>query len=191
MAMEINDSYNRYGTDYEEQLKARRQEKAEEAKAAEKNSSVEKGRNDVSALKDEYISSEASGNKPSGLYRLGQDENGNPKVFYDDPKKRAGKEAAEKESAEKEQAGKKAVDADQDENPKASEEKCVGSTDRVDREIKRLKEQKKQLEQQIRAAAGDEEKVKELQAELTQLESELSQKDNDTYRRQNTVFTSV
>ena len=37
MAMEINDSYNRYGTDYEEQLKARRQEKAEEAKAAEKN----------------------------------------------------------------------------------------------------------------------------------------------------------
>ena len=39
--------------------------------------------------KDEYISSEKSGSKPSGLYRLGQDENGNPKVMYDDPKRAA------------------------------------------------------------------------------------------------------
>lgn len=179
MAMEINRSYNHYETDYEEQLRARRQEKAEEAEEAKK---AEKDSNGIPAPKDEYISSEASGNKPSGLYRLGQDENGNPKVIYDDPKRQA-----EKESAEREQAGKKAVDADQDENPKASEEKCVGSTDQVDREIKKLKEQKKQLEQQIKAA-GDEEKVKELQAKLTQVESELSQKDNDTYRRQHTVF---
>lgn len=158
MAMEINRSYNHYETDYEEQLKARRQEKAQEAKKAEKEDSAEKDNNEIPAPKDEYISSEASGNKPSGLYRLGQDENGNPKVFYDDPK--------------------------------ASGEKCVGSTDQVDREIKRLKEQKKQLEQQIKTAAGDEEKVKELQAKLAQVESELSQKDNDTYRRQNTVFTN-
>lgn len=163
MAMEINRSYNHYETDYEEQLKARRQEKAQEAKKAD---GAEQDNNESSAPKDEYISSEASGNKPSGLYRLGQDENGNQKVFYDDPKKQGG------------------------ENPKASEEKCVGSTDQVDREIKKLKEQKKQLEQQIKTAAGDEEKVKELQAKLAQVEGELSQKDNDTYRRQHTVFVN-
>lgn len=185
MAMEINCSYNHYETDYEEQLKARRQEKVQEAKKAEKADSAEKDSKGISAPKDEYISSEASGNKPSGLYRLGQDENGNPKVFYDDPKKQGGSEEAEKE-----QAGKKAVDADQDENTKAPKERCVGSTDQVDREIKKLKEQKKQLEQQIKTAAGDEEKVKELQAKLAQVESELSQKDNDTYRRQHTVFVN-
>ena len=35
---------------------------------------------------DEYISSEKSGKKPMGLYRIGQDENGNRKIFFDDPK---------------------------------------------------------------------------------------------------------
>ena len=87
------------------------------------------------------------------MYRMGQDENGNPKVLYDDPKK------------------------------------CTANTDEVDREIKKLKEQKQQLEQKINAAAGDEEKVKELEKKLSQVEGELSQKDNDTYRRQNAVFS--
>ena len=50
---------------------------------------------------------------------------------------------------------------------------------------------KKQLQQQIKSAAGDEEKVRQLQAELAQVENELSQKDNDTYRKQNTVFTEA
>ncbi|MDE6219104.1 MAG: hypothetical protein K2G51_01495 [Lachnospiraceae bacterium] len=177
MAMEINGNYSHYGTDYEEQMKAKREERASEAKKTEE----KKESDEIPVPMDEYISSEASGRKPSGLYRLGQDENGNPKVIYDDPKK----------AAKKESSGKKAVNADQDENPKASEEKCVGSTDQVDREIRQLKEQKQQLEQQIKAASGDEEKVRELQAKLAQVESELSQKDNDTYRRQNSVFTNI
>ena len=185
MAMEINGSYGNYGLDYEEQLRAKRQEKAEEAEKAEKEREAGKNTDRIPEPRDEYISSEASDRKPTGLYRLGQDENGNPKVLYDDPKKPA-REAEEKEFAEK-----KPVDADKAEDPGAAGEKCVGSTDRVDQENRRLKEQKKQLQQQIKSAAGDEEKVRQLQTELARVENELSQKDNDTYRKQNTVFTNV
>ena len=67
-------------------------------------------------------------------------------------------------------------------------EKCTGNTDKVDREIKKLKGKVKELEQQIQSASGDEEKVKELEKKLTQVKQELSLKDNDTYRRKNTVF---
>ena len=187
MAMEINGNYSHYGTDYEEQLKAKREERADEAKKAEEKKANEKKAeenkesNEIPVPKDEYISSETSGRKPSGLYRLGQDENGNPKVIYDDPRK-----ASEKESAQK-----RPVDGDQDKPSKASEEKCVADTDQVDREIQKLKEQKKQLEQQIKSASADEEKVRELQAKLAQVENELSQKDNDTYRKQNSIVTNA
>ena len=70
-------------------------------------------------------------------------------------------------------------------------EEVTGNTDAVDREIEKLKKRKLQLEQQIRKASGNEEKIKELEKKLAQVESELSQKDNDTYRRQHTVVTSL
>ena len=76
-----------------------------------------------------------------------------------------------------------------EEKPAKKAEKCTTNTDNVDREIERLKEDKKQLEQQIKVAAGDEEKMKELEKKLAQIEGELSQKDNDTYRRQNAVIS--
>lgn len=71
------------------------------------------------------------------------------------------------------------------------EEKYVGSTDRVDREIEKLKEKKKQLLQQIQAASGEEKKVEDLKRELAQVEGELSRKDNDTYRKQNMSMRKV
>jgi len=117
--------------------------------------------------KDEYISSEKSGLKPSGLYRMGQDENGNPKVLYDDPKK------AQMQSSSQ---------------PTKKAEKCTTDTDAVDREIEKLKEEKKQIEQQIKSEK-DENKVKELEKRLAQIEIELSQKDNDAYRRQNAIVS--
>ena len=166
MAMEINGNYNNRRTDYEESLKAKQQEKAGEAQKEREAGNDSDG---IPVPKDEYISSEKSGRKPSGLYRLGQDENGNPKVLYDDPKKPAG--------------------TDKGGSPERAEEKCTGNTDQVDREIEKLKEKKQQLEQQIKMASGDEEKVKELENQLAQVENELSQKDNDTYRRQHSVFT--
>ncbi len=157
MSMKINGNYNDSRTNYAEQLKAEqsldRAERAEETKKVQNDPNAS---DKITVPCDEYTSSKKTGEKPSGLYQLGQDENGNRKVFFDDPKK--------------------------------SEEKCVGNTDKVDREIEKLKEKQQQLEQQIQTAAGDEEKVRELEKKLAQVEAELRQKDNDTYRRQNSEF---
>ena len=156
MSMKIGENYPECSTEYLEKM----QPKAETVKETEN----QVNGNSMPLPKDEYISSEKSGNKPSGLYRMGQDENGNPKVLYDDPKK------VQKKSA----TGKA--------------EECTTNTDAVDREIEKLKEEKRQLEQQIQAETDDE-KVKELEKKLAQVEAELNQKNNDTYRRQNAVVS--
>lgn len=172
MSMEVSNNYKDYKNDYLERLQENR-DKAEETGKAQGAGNKSEG---IPVPKDEYISSEQSGSRPSGLYRMGQDENGNPKVLYDDPKK-----AAREDKKEQPKVGT--------DSPKEDAEKCTTNTDKVDREIKKLKEQKQQLEQQIKAASGDEEKVKELEKKLSQIEGELSQKDNDTYRRQNAVIS--
>ena len=156
MSMKIGENYPECSTEYLEKM----QPKAETVKETEN----QVNGNSMPVPKDEYISSEKSGNKPSGLYRMGQDENGNPKILYDDPKK------VQKKSA----TGKA--------------EECTTNTDAVDREIEKLKEEKRQLEQQIQSES-DENKVKELEKKLAQVEAELNQKNNDTYRRQNAVVS--
>ena len=156
MSMKIGENYPGCSTEYLEKM----QPKAESIKETEN----QVNGNSIPVPKDEYISSEKSGNKPSGLYRMGQDENGNPKVLYDDPKK------VQKKSA----TGKA--------------EECTTNTDAVDREIEKLKEEKRQLEQQLQAETDDE-KVKELEKKIAQVEAELNQKNNDTYRRQNAVVS--
>lgn len=166
MSMRINEgsSYSRAG--YAEEVKEKQAaQRAKKAEAAKEDAGA-------SAPHDEYISSKKSGAKPSGLYRVGQDEKGGRKIFYDDPKKSA--QADEKIRSETEGAGQ----------GKPAEE-CTTDTGKVDREIRKLKEKKQQLQQQIRAASGEEGKVRELERKLAQVESELSRKDNDTYRRQN------
>ena len=170
MSMEVRSNYMDYKSDYLERL----QEEREKIKEAPKEQGAGNKREGIPVLKDEYISSEQSGSRPSGLYHMGKDENGNPKVLYDDLKKASG--------ADKKEQSKAGTDSSKD------AEKCTTNTDRVDREIKKLKEQKRQLEQQIKATSGDEEKIQELEKKLSQIESELSQKDNDTYRRQNAVI---
>lgn len=168
MSMEISSNYKDYKNEYLDRVQTG-QDKVKEASQDQRGEDKNEG---IPVPKDEYISSEKSGSKPSGLYRLGQDENGNPKVMYDDPKR----VAKAKDVQPKEEQAKKA-------------EKCTTNTDNVDREIEKLKEEKKQLEQQIKAAAGDKEKVKVLEKKLAQIEGQLSQKDNDTYRRQNAVIS--
>lgn len=69
--------------------------------------------------------------------------------------------------------------------PKKSATKA--STDKVDAEIRVLKNKKAQLEQKI----SSEPNSADLQRQLAQIENELRQKDNDTYRRQNTYFSNV
>ncbi|MDE7223977.1 MAG: hypothetical protein K2O34_09375 [Acetatifactor sp.] len=176
MAMQINGNYDHSKADCAERMKekqaAERSEKAKEAeKAAERKSSGK-----LSEPQDEYIRSKKSGKEPTGLYRVGQDENGNRKIFFDDPK-------AEKDRSREGEDGKEPKVSGNRQGKPA--EKCVTNTDKVDREIKKLKEKKQQLEQQIQSASGDEKKIRELEKKLAQVENELSQKDNDTYRRQN------
>lgn len=168
MSMEISGNYKDYKNEYLE----RAQTEQDKVKRTSQEQRAEDKSEGVPIPKDEYISSEKSSSKPSGLYRLGQDENGNLKVMYDDPKRAA-----------------KAKDVQPKEEPAKQAEKCTTNTDNVDREIEKLKEEKKQLEQQIKAAAGDKEKVKVLEKKLAQIEGQLSQKDNDTYRRQNAVIS--
>lgn len=173
MAMEINGSYGSAQTSYLERLKEEqpldKTSRAEELKA---------GQEEKTPAQDEYISSEKSGAKPTGLYWIGEDENGNRKIFFDDPKKSG--QADEKEPSDKK--------ADSSENG-GKPETCTGDTGEVDREIEKLKEQQKQLRKQIQSASGDRKKVQELQRELAQIENELSQKDNETYRRNHTKFS--
>lgn len=155
MSMKMNGVYNDFRTNYAEQF-LDRAERAEETKKVQNDPNAS---DKISVPCDAYTSSEKSDMKPSGLYQLGQEEDGSRKIVFDDPHK--------------------------------SGEKCVGNTDKVDREIQKLKEKQQQLEQQIQTAAGDEQKVRELEKKLAQVEAELRQKDNDTYRRQNSSFISV
>ena len=186
MAMEINVKGDAYKTDYADRLQAQREAaaKAESSRNAEKaakpesRQSEEKASNQNRAPQDAYISSEKAGEKPNGLYYVGQDESGNKKVYFNDPKK----DGSEKEGGSKSPK----VNADAPDN---GGEKCIANTDKVEREIRELKEKKKKLEQQLKAVSGDEKKTKELENKLAQVERELSQKDTDTYRRQNTEFT--
>lgn len=159
MSMEVSSNYRTYKNDYLESL----QDGKDKAEEVGKEQSAANKRESIPLPKDEYISSGESGSRPSGLYRMGQDENGNSKVLYDDPKKSGGTDG--------------------------NGEEVTSNTDAVDREIEKLKKQKQQLEQQIKAASGDEEKVTELERKLLKVERELSQKDNDTYRRQHAVIS--
>ena len=104
---------------------------------------------------DEYIPEEPS--EATGLYRIAHDEDGAPRIEYDDPDGKA--------------------------------ETTTTNTDKVDREIKRLKEKREQLEQQL--ASADPQAAEALERQLAQVESELRQKDNDTYRRQNAVISEI
>ena len=111
--------------------------------------------------------------EPIGLYRVERDEEGNPKVRFDDPE--GGKETPKPEESsqpEKEKKGKITT--------------C--DTSRVDREIENLKKRREQLKRQLEGTA-DPQKAQKLEQKLAQVEAELAQKDNDAYRRQNAVYS--
>lgn len=191
MAMQINGNYAQSKTDYAERVRekqaALKAEKAKEAKET-KEAAEEKGSGKLSEPQDVYIRSEKSGKEPVGLYRIGQDENGGRKIFFEDPDKADRADGKEEPKAEKTDGKKPKVDGDSQGKPA---EVCIGNTDKVDREIEKLKEKKRELEQQIRSASGDERKIQELEKKLAQVEQELSQKDNDTYRKQHSEFSRL
>ena len=118
--------------------------------------------------RDEYIPSEED--EPIGLYGLSQDDEGNPKIDYDSPEK---SDIKSEDSPEK--------------SDKSKSESCTGNTDKVDREIERLKKKAEQLEQRINTAEGKERD--RLERQLKDVQNELAQKNNDNYRRQHTIFS--
>lgn len=115
------------------------------------------------AMMDEYVPEEPE--EPSGRYWMGKDEEGQPKIHFDDPERAAGA-------------------------PKKPEEKWVCDTDKVDREIEKLKKKQQELKQQL-GTETNEARTKELEHQLAQAEQELSEKDNDTYRKQHATFTQL
>ena len=176
MAMEISD---RYGFDYINKAQTGQTAIAAE-RAGEAAKFKEKDKPEmIPTPKDEYISSEKSGKKPSGLYHMEQDKNGNPKIIFDTTKRA--------EEAESEQSkGAELKELSDNDRVKVT----IGNMDKVKNEIKKLKEEKKQLEQQLKMAAGNEQKTKELKAKLAQVEAELSVKDTDEYKRQHAEYTT-
>ncbi len=168
---------------------------------AQTESIVQAGTSDVSH--DEFIK---SGDKPeasAGTYRYETDENGKQKIVFDSPDQSLKSEAAEADESQENndaQPTEAEGSAVQSEKPAKSDRpqksggsngelKCTVNTDKVDAEIKKLKEEKKQIEQKLKNFNGSEEKRKELETRLTEINTELSVKDSDAYRKQNASTT--
>ena len=143
---------------------------------------------------DEYIPEEPQ--EPSGRYWMGKDEDGQPKIYFDDPERAAdapkqpeGTPDAKKPEADAPEAEEPDPEGQGTKGPEGKKDKgetweC--NTDKVDREIEKLKKKQQELEQRLNTET-DEAKIKDLERQLAQVERELKQKDNDTYRRQHTA----
>ena len=145
---------------------------------------------------DEYVRSEPQ--EPSGRYWMGTDEDGQPTIYFDDPERAAD---APKQPEGVPDTKKPDADAPEAEGPdpagqgaKGPEEKkdeiWEGNSDKVEREVEKLKQKKEELEQRLNTETDDA-KIKALERQLAQVESELQQKDNDTYRRQHTTVRQL
>lgn len=112
--------------------------------------------------RDEYVPCEEK--ESIGLYSVAPDENGEPQILFD-----------------------KADDKPANSQNEPKKEAVTANTDKVDREIKSLRNRAKMLSQKLQSA--DESTAADIQRELEQVNAELAQKDNDEYRRHNTVFS--
>ena len=137
---------------------------------------------------DEYVPEEPQ--EPSGRYWMGKDEDGQSKIYFDDPERAADAPKQPEDTPEAEEPDPAGQDAKGPEGKKDKDEVWEGNSDKVDREIEKLKKKKEELEQRLNTET-DEAKIKALERQLTQVESELQQKDNDTYRRQHTTVRQL
>ncbi len=149
---------------------------------------------------DEYIPGGDKASETPGIYRPETDKNGQQKIVFDKPDSPVKSEQSDAAQG-KDNGGSSKVAPGQtkaDENlkekdgPEKSGDKkhdlrCSVNTDKVDTEIKKLKEKKQQIEQKIKRTV-DEDKCKELKKQLSQIESELSAKDNDAYRKRHAAY---
>ena len=137
---------------------------------------------------DEYIPEEPQ--EPSGRYWMGKDEDGQPKIYFDDPERAADAPKQPEDAPEAEEPDSADQGAKGPEGKKDKGETWECNTDKVDREIEKLKKKQQELEQRLNSET-DEAKIKDLEHQLAQVEQELKQKDSDTYRRQHAVYTQL
>ena len=137
---------------------------------------------------DEYVPEEPQ--EPSGRYWMGKDEDGQPKIYFDDPERAADGPKQPKDAPEAEEPKQAGQGAKGPEGKKDKDETWECNTDKVDREIEKLKKQQQELKQRLNSET-DEAKIKDLEHQLAQVEQELKQKDSDTYRKQNATYTQL
>ena len=137
---------------------------------------------------DEYVPEEPQ--EPSGRYWMGRDEDGQPKIYFDDPERAANAPKQPEDTPEAEEPDPAGQGAKGPEGEKDKDEVWEGNSDKVDREIEKLKKKQQELEQR-RNTETDEAKIKDLERQLAQVDRELMQKDNDTYRRQHTTVRQI
>ena len=137
---------------------------------------------------DEYIPKKPQ--EPSGRYWMGRDEDGQPKIYFDDPERVADAPEQPVDAPEAEDPDPAGQGAKGPEGKKDKGETWECNTDKVDREIEKLKKKQQELEQRLNSET-DEAKIKDLERQLSPVEQELKQKDSDTYRKQNAVYTQL
>ena len=137
---------------------------------------------------DEYVPEEPQ--EPSGRYWMGKDEDGQPKIYFDDPERAANAPEQPEDTPEAEEPNPAGQGAKGPEREKDKDEVWEGNSDKVDREIEKLKKKKGELEQRLNTET-DEAKIKSLERQLAQVERELKQKDSDAYRRQHTTVRQL
>lgn len=134
--------------------------------------------------------------EPCGRYWMGRDEDGQPKVCFDDPERAGAPQGPGAAPGAKEPDAPGAGGPGQAQGAKGpkgeqgKEERCVGDTGKVDREIERLKKERRELEERL-GTETDEARIEDLERRLAQVERELSRKDNDAYRKQHSTFTQL
>ena len=140
---------------------------------------------------DEYVPEAPQ--EPSGRYWMGRDEDGRPKIYFDDPERTPGAPDAGKPdtgSPETEEPDPASRGSKGPEGKKDKGEVWACNTDKVDREIETLKKKRQELSQRLNTETN-EAKIRDLERQLAQVERALKQKDNDTYRKQNATFTQL
>ena len=137
---------------------------------------------------DEYVPEEPR--EPSGRYWVGKDEDGQPKIYFDDRSRAEDAPKQPEGTPEAEEPDPAGQGAKGPEGKKDKGETWECNTDKVDREIEKLKKKQQELEQRLNSET-DEAKIKDLEHQLAQVEQELKQKDSDTYRKQNATYTQL
>ena len=149
----------------------------------------------INPNQDTYIPEEPQ--ESIGRYWLGKDENGNPKIYSDESKQ--AQEIAHTEDVAKElkqvqdtsdtkDKQNQSIEDEQEKSQGTQVTKCTVNTDKVDREIQKLKEKQAELEQKLQMET-EENKKQKLEQQLSQVEQELRRKDNDAYKRQHAEYT--